>query len=102
MSNSNITDNQNSSSPSLNMTMNSTQSNLFNHQINAYKYLVRNQAVPDQHLMAIKRNQQQQFYPPNAVITKQSSSPTIDSRYNSPINITKPPINGSIPRYSTP
>jgi hypothetical protein len=89
MSNSNVTDNQ---------TMNPTQSNLFNHQINAYKYLIRNQTVPEQHLMVIKRSQQQQFYPPNAVVTKQISSPAVDSRYNSPVNTNKPPINGSTPR----
>lgn len=95
-----------SSNSSSNMTMNSVQSNLFNHQINAYKYLVRNQTIPEQHLIAIKRSQQQQppqqqqqqFYPPNAVITKQTSSPTIETRYNPP----KLPINGSNPRYSTP
>jgi SWI/SNF-related matrix-associated actin-dependent regulator of chromatin subfamily A protein 2/4 len=107
MSNSNITDNQvinnSSNSSSANMTMNPTQSNLFNHQISAYKYLVRNQTVPEQHLMVIKRSQQQQpFYPPNAVITKQSSSPTVDPRYSSPVNTSKPPINGSTPRFSTP
>jgi SWI/SNF-related matrix-associated actin-dependent regulator of chromatin subfamily A protein 2/4 len=90
MSNSNVTDNQ---------TMNPTQSNLFNHQINAYKYLIRNQTVPEQHLMVIKRSQQQQqFYPPNAVITKTTSSPIIDSRYNSPVNTNKPIINGTTPR----
>jgi SWI/SNF-related matrix-associated actin-dependent regulator of chromatin subfamily A protein 2/4 len=49
--------------------------------------------------MVIKRSQQQQpFYPPNAVITKQTSSPTVDPRYTSPVNISKPPINGSTPR----
>jgi SWI/SNF-related matrix-associated actin-dependent regulator of chromatin subfamily A protein 2/4 len=110
MLNSNLTDNQmmnNSSNSSSTMTMNPIQSNLLNHQISAYKYLVRNQTVPDQHLMVIKRSQQQQqqqqpFYPPNAVITKQTSSPTVDPRYSSPINISKPPINGTTPRFSTP
>ncbi|CAF3756686.1 unnamed protein product [Rotaria sp. Silwood1] len=106
MSNSNITDNQmmntSTNSSSTNLTMNSIQSNLFNHQISAYKYLIRNQTIPEQHLMVIKRSQQQQqqqqqFYPPNAVITKQSSSPTIDNRYNTP----KLPINGSNPRFQT-
>ncbi|CAF1187630.1 unnamed protein product [Rotaria sordida] len=109
MSNSNVTDNQmmntSSNSSSTNMTMNSIQSNLFNHQINAYKYLIRNQTIPEQHLIAIKRSQQpqQQFYPPNAVITKQSSSPTVDTRYNSSINTTtKPPINnGTNLRFQT-
>jgi SWI/SNF-related matrix-associated actin-dependent regulator of chromatin subfamily A protein 2/4 len=103
MSNSNLTDNQmmNNSSSS-NITMNPTQSNLLNHQISAYKYLVRNQTVPDQHLMVIKRSQQQPFYPPNAVITKQSSSPVVDPRYTSPVNISKAPINGSTPRFPTP
>jgi SWI/SNF-related matrix-associated actin-dependent regulator of chromatin subfamily A protein 2/4 len=82
--------------------MNPTQSNLFNHQINAYKYLIRNQPVPDQHLMVIKRSQQQ-FYPPNAVISKPSSSPTVDTRYSSPIVKPPPPlVNGSTPRYPTP
>ncbi|CAF3864024.1 unnamed protein product [Rotaria magnacalcarata] len=108
MSNSNVTENQMMNASS-NITMNSTQSNLFNHQISAYKYLVRNQNVPDQHLMAIKRSQQQpaqpqqqQFYPPNAVISKQSSSPTVDARYTPSINTSKPPINGLNPRYPTP
>jgi len=103
MSNSNVTDNlSNTSSSSSNMTtMNPTQSNLFNHQISAYKYLVRNQTVPEQHLMVIKRSQQQPFYPPNAVITKQTSSPTVDPRYSSPINTPKPPINGTTPRFPT-
>lgn len=106
MSNTNVADNQVMNNPS-NLSMNPTQANLFNHQINAYKYLVRNQTVPEQHLMVIKRSQQQQqqqpFYPPNAVITKQSSNPTVDSRYNSPINNSKPPppINGSTPRFPT-
>ncbi|CAF0969845.1 unnamed protein product [Rotaria magnacalcarata] len=110
MSNSNVTENQMMNASS-NITMNSTQSNLFNHQISAYKYLVRNQNVPDQHLMAIKRSQQQpaqpqpqqqQFYPPNAVISKQSSSSTVDARYTPSINTSKPPINGLNPRYPTP
>ncbi|CAF1072530.1 unnamed protein product [Adineta steineri] len=103
MTNSNVTDTNPSSNPtSSNMTMNPTQSNLFNHQINAYKYLVRNQTVPEQHLSVIKRSQQQ-FYPPNAVISKQISSPITDPRYSSPtMNTIKPPINGSTPRYLTP
>ena len=80
--------------------MNSAQSNLLNHQISAYKYLVRNQTVPDQHLMAIKRSQQPQpFYPPNAVVTKQSASPSLDSRYTSPVNPPKALVNGSTPRF---
>ena len=96
--------NSDTNSSSNNLTMNSSQSNLLNHQINAYKYLVRNQTVPEQHLMVIKRSQQptqppqqQPFYPPNAVVTnKQSSSPIVDNRYSSP----KPPlINGSTPRF---
>ncbi len=102
MSNTGVTDNTPSNSSSSNMTMNPTQSNLFNHQINAYKYLIRNQPVPDQHLMVIKRSQQQ-FYPPNAVISKPSSSPTVDTRYSSPIVKPPPPlVNGSTPRYPTP
>jgi hypothetical protein len=100
MSNTGVTDNpSNVSQP--NMSMNPVQSNLFNHQISAYKYLIRNQTVPEQHLMVIKRSQQQQFYPPNAVISKQSSSPTVDPRYSSPVSITKSPINGSGPRFQT-
>jgi SWI/SNF-related matrix-associated actin-dependent regulator of chromatin subfamily A protein 2/4 len=98
LSNSGLVDNPMMSTPSSPMAMNPAQSNLFNHQISAYKYLIRNQPVPDQHLMVIKRHQQQQFYPPNAVISKQTSglSPMIDSRY-------KPPINGNIgPRYYPP
>jgi hypothetical protein len=102
MSNPGVVDNQMISTPSSPMAMNAAQSNLFYHQISAYKYLIRNQPVPEQHLMAIKRHQQQQFYPPNAVISKQQSSlspnpsPMIDSRY-------KPPINGNIgPRYYPP
>lgn len=83
------------------MMMNASQAALFNHQISAYKYLVRNQPVPEQHLMVIKRHQQQ-FYPPNAVISKQptSMSPNpsamMDSRY-------KPPMNNNLgPRYYPP
>ncbi|CAF3360378.1 unnamed protein product, partial [Rotaria sp. Silwood2] len=107
MSNSNLSDNQmmntSTNSSSTNLTMNSVQSNLFNHQISAYRYLIRNQTVPEQHLMVIKRSQQQQqFYPPNAVITKQSPNPSVDNRYNSPVNAPKPPINGSNPRFQTP
>ena len=100
--NSNVNDNRIINNPSsTTMSMNSTQSSLFNHQINAYKYLVRNQTVPDQHLMVIKRNQQQQqqqqpFYPPNAIISKQSTN---DSRCNSSLNISKTSINGSNIRY---
>ena len=90
-SNPGVVDNQmipNSSAP---MAMNSSQLNLFNHQITAYKYLVRNQPVPEQHLIAIKRYQQQ-FYPPNAIVSKQTSNlsanppPMIDSRYKPLIN----------------
>ncbi|UJR09678.1 hypothetical protein I4U23_013912 [Adineta vaga] len=101
MSNSGVTDSNLSNSSSSPMTMNSTQLNLFNHQIHAYKYLVRNQTVPEQHLTVIKRGQQQtQFYPPNAVISKQSPIPTADSRFNSPtINTIKPSINGTTPRF---
>ena len=84
------------------MAMNAAQSNLFNHQISAYKYLIRNQPVPEQHMMVIKRHQQQQFYPANAVLPKQNSSLSpnpssiMDSRY-------KPPINGNPgPRYYPP
>jgi hypothetical protein len=103
MSNPGIVDNQMMSIPSSSMAMNAAQSNLFNHQISAYKYLIRNQPVPEQHLMFIKRHQQQQqFYPPNAVISKQTSSispnpsPMMDSRY-------KFPINGNLgPRYYPP
>ena len=110
MSNSNLIDNQTMNNSSSNVTMNPTQSNLLNHQISAYKYLVRNQTVPDQHLMVIKRSQQQQppqqqqqqqtFYPSNAVITKQTSSPVVDPRYSSPVSTSKAPmINGSTPRF---
>jgi hypothetical protein len=64
------------------MIMNVNQSNLFNHQINAYKYLVRNQPIPEQHLMFIKRyQQQQQVYPSNAVLSKTPSA-MADPRYN--------------------
>ncbi|CAM2712301.1 unnamed protein product [Rotaria socialis] len=78
------------------LTMNNAQLNLFNHQISAYKYLVRNQPIPEHHLAVIKR--QQQFYPPNAMVPKQSSNPStvMDSRY-------KPPVNGNMgPRYYPP
>jgi len=102
MPNPGVVDNQMMSTSSSSMGMNAAQSNLFNHQISAYKYLIRNQPVPEQHLMFIKRHQQQQFYPPNAVISKQNSSlspnpsPIIDSRYKSPIN-------GNVgPRYYPP
>ncbi len=102
MSNPGVVDNQMMSTPSTPMSMNAAQSNLFNHQISAYKYLIRNQPIPEQHMMFIKRYQQQQFYPPNAVIPKQpsSSSPNpssmMDSRYKSPIN-------GNMgPRYYSP
>ena len=84
------------------MSMNPVQANLFNHQISAYKYLVRNQHVPEQHLMVIKRSQQQ-FYPPNAVVVKQSPSPGVDPRYNAPVNPNKPSlINGTAVRYPAP
>ncbi|CAF0901694.1 unnamed protein product [Adineta ricciae] len=95
MSSSGGTDPNSSSSVA---TMNSTQLNLFNHQIHAYKYLARNQTVPEQHMNVIKRSQQPQtqFYPPNAVISKQTS----DSRFSSPtINTIKPPVNGTTPRF---
>jgi SWI/SNF-related matrix-associated actin-dependent regulator of chromatin subfamily A protein 2/4 len=102
MSNPGVVDNPMMSTSSSSMGMNAAQSNLFNHQISAYKYLIRNQPVPEQHMMVIKRHQQQQFYPPNAVISKQNSSlspnpsPMMDARY-------KPPINGNIgPRYYPP
>ena len=98
--NSNVNDNPIISNPSsTTMPMNSTQSSLLNHQISAYKYLVRNQIVPDQHLMVIKRSQQQQppFYPPNAAISKSTN----DSRYNSSVNISKTSINGSTVRYQS-
>ncbi|CAF1118722.1 unnamed protein product [Adineta steineri] len=105
MSNPGMVDNQmmsTSSNPSsTSMAMNTSQSTLFNHQISAYKYLIRNQPVPEQILMIIKRHHQQ-FYPPNAVISKQPSSlspnpsPMMDSRY-------KPPINNNLgPRYYPP
>ncbi|CAF0803284.1 unnamed protein product [Didymodactylos carnosus] len=51
----------NSDPSSLTNMMNANQFSLYNHQLNAYKYLVRNQPVPEQHLMAIKRQQQQYF-----------------------------------------
>ncbi|CAF1935496.1 unnamed protein product [Rotaria magnacalcarata] len=68
------------------LTMNNAQLNLFNHQISAYKYLVRNQPIPEHHLAVIKR--QQQFYPPNATVPKQPSNPStvMDSRYKLPVN----------------
>jgi SWI/SNF-related matrix-associated actin-dependent regulator of chromatin subfamily A protein 2/4 len=101
ISNPGVVDNQMMSTPSnppsTPMAMNAAQSNLFNHQISAYKYLIRNQPIPEQHLMVIKRHQQQ-FYPPNAVISKQTSNPSSmnDSRYKSPINGTPGP------RYYSP
>jgi hypothetical protein len=84
-------------------SMNPVQSNLFNHQISAYRYLVRNQQVPEQHLIAIKRSQQQ-FYPPNAVVGKTTSSPSVaDPRFTAPVNTTKPAIiNGTNSRFTTP
>ncbi|CAF0781322.1 unnamed protein product [Adineta ricciae] len=105
MSNSAVMDNPMMSTPtnppSTSMMMNSSQLNLFSHQISAYKYLVRNQPVPEQHLIHIRRHQQQ-FYPPNAVISKQPSSLSpnpstmMDSRY-------KPPMtNNLVPRYYPP
>ena len=52
--------------------------------------------------MVIKRSQQQ-FYPPNAVVVKQSLSPGVDPRYNSPVNTNKPSlINGTAARYPAP
>ena len=77
------------------MVMNPAQSNLFNHQISAYSYLVRNQPIPDQHLMIIRRHQQQHFYPPNATLAKQTSSPAsmLDPRYNA----NKVHVNGTTP-----
>lgn len=81
------------------MTMNSAQTTLFNHQINAYKCLVRNQHVPEQHLIAIQRNQSQ-FYPPNAVIGKQSSpNPHMDTRFTG--NKPNPMVNGTSTRFAT-
>jgi hypothetical protein len=98
MSNPGVVDNQMmSSTSSTPMSMNPAQSNLFNHQISAYKYLIRNQPIPEQHMMVIKRHQQQ-FYPPNAAIPKQPSNPSsmMDSRY-------KPSMNGTMgPRYYPP
>lgn len=85
--------------------MNASQSALFSHQISAYKCLVRNQPIPEQHLMFIKRHHQQQYYASNAAHSKQLSntpgnpSSMIDTRYPP----TKGPINGNIPsRYYSP
>ena len=78
--------------------MNSVQSNLFNHQISAYKYLIRNQPIPEQHLMYIKR---QTYYSSNNYMTKQPSTnvPMVDTRYNQG----KVPMNGQMPqRYYSP
>ncbi|CAF3395633.1 unnamed protein product [Rotaria sp. Silwood1] len=96
MPNSSTIDNQMISTP---ITMNSSQLNLFNHQISAYKYLIRNQPIPEQHLIVIKRNQQQ-YYPSKQLSnsSSSSSSPLIDSSRYKPS-----PINGNIPsRYYPP
>ena len=86
------------------MMMNASQSALFSHQISAYKYLVRNQPIPEQHLMFIKRHQQQ-YSLPNAALSKQASNPSgnpssmLDTRYHP----NKGPINGNVPaRYYSP
>jgi hypothetical protein len=83
------------------MMMNGTQVALFNHQISIYKHMIRNQSIPDQHLMAIRRSQQQ-FYPPNPILQKSSSSNTsmIDPRYSS---TAKPLVNNGpvTPRFSS-
>ncbi|CAF0773868.1 unnamed protein product [Rotaria sordida] len=90
MSNSGMIDNQMMSSTT---TMSSLQLNLFNHQISAYKYLIRNQPIPEQHLIVIKRHQQQ-YYPTKQLSNSSSSSLMDSSRYKSS------PINGNIPsRY---
>jgi len=69
------------------MVMNHAQQNLFNHQISAYKYLIRNQPVPEQHLMVIKRYQQPLYPPSNPAVAK-PQQPMVDPRY------AKPPVNG--------
>ena len=101
MGNPGVVDNSMMSTPPTSMAMNAAQSNLFNHQISAYKYLVRNQPIPEQHMMVIKRHQSQ-YYPSNAIIPKQNPilspnpSTMMDSRY-------KQPMNGNLgPRYYSP
>ncbi|CAF0747001.1 unnamed protein product [Didymodactylos carnosus] len=110
----------NSDSSSLMNTMNANQFSLYNHQLNAYKYLVRNQPVPEQHLMAIKRQQQQQYFNqipsqmPNTSMmvnkpvsslagVSMSGSPSYGMPVPSPSGMQQPPktmINGTANIYS--